>query len=253
MDPGALAMSDLDVDHPYKRGDNAPKVKLIQEWLCLHGVQVSTDGDFGPASDAAVKQFQKQAKLKPDGVVGPKTFAKLIKPMSDALKPIAATGKSLGQMVVLYAQQHFRQSPREIGGQNRGPWVRLYMDGNEGEQWAWCGGFTCFVLKQAAATLEVTLPIVASFSCDSLAASAKQRKVFLSEASASDRAKLAPGSFFLLRRTPTDWVHTGIVTNVAAETIRTIEGNTNDDGSREGYEVCQRIRGYGSKDFILIK
>ncbi len=246
-------MSDLDLDHPYKRGDNAPKVKLIQEWLCLNGVQVSTDGDFGPATETAVKQFQKQAKLTADGVVGPKTFAKLIKPMSDALKPITATGKSVGQMVVLYAQQHFRQAPREIGGQNCGPWVRLYMDGNEGEQWAWCGGFACFVLKQACTSLEAALPITPSFSCDSLAASAKQRKVFLAEAGAADHTKLTPGSFFLLRRTETDWVHTGIVTSVAAETIRTIEGNTNDDGSREGYEVCQRIRGYGTKDFVLIK
>jgi len=246
-------MSDLDLDRPYKRGDNAPKVKLIQEWLCLNGVQVATDGDFGPASEAAVKQFQKQAKLTADGVVGPKTFAKLIKPMSDALKPIAATGKGLGQMVVLYAQQHFRQAPREVGGQNCGPWVRLYMDGNEGEQWSWCAGFACFVLRQACTALDSAVPIAPSFSCDSLAASAKQRKVFVTEAAAADHTKLTPGSFFLLRRTETDWVHTGIVTNIAAETVRTIEGNTNDDGTREGYEVCQRIRGYGSKDFILIK
>jgi hypothetical protein len=246
-------MSDLDLDHPYKRGDNAPKVKLIQEWLCLNGVQVSTDGDFGPATETAVKQFQKQAKLTADGVVGPKTFAKLIKPMSDALKPITATGKSLGQMVVLYAQQHFRQAPREVGGQNCGPWVRLYMDGNEGEQWAWCAGFVSFVLKQACTALDASLPITPSVSCDSLAANAKERKVFLAEAAATDHSKLTPGSFFLLRRTDNDWVHTGIVTNIAAETIRTIEGNTNDDGSREGYEVCQRIRGYGTKDFVLIK
>jgi len=33
--------------------------------------------------------------------------------------------------------------------------------------------------------------------------------------------------------------------------FQTIEGNTNDDGSREGYEGCQRVRGYASKDFIV--
>jgi hypothetical protein len=36
------------------------------------------------------------------------------------------------------------------------------------------------------------------------------------------------------------------------EVFETIEGNTNDEGSREGYEVCHRVRGYGSKDFILV-
>lgn len=37
--------------------------------------------------------------------------------------------------------------------------------------------------------------------------------------------------------------HTGIVEKVNADgTVSTIEGNTNDDGSREGYEVCRRVR-----------
>lgn len=37
--------------------------------------------------------------------------------------------------------------------------------------------------------------------------------------------------------------HTGIVVKVNEDgTIDTIEGNTNDDGSREGYEVCRRKR-----------
>lgn len=36
--------------------------------------------------------------------------------------------------------------------------------------------------------------------------------------------------------------HTGIVEKVDGEYVHTIEGNTNDTGSREGYEVCRRIR-----------
>jgi hypothetical protein len=36
--------------------------------------------------------------------------------------------------------------------------------------------------------------------------------------------------------------HTGIVDHVDGEFIYTIEGNSNDEGSREGYEVCRRIR-----------
>lgn len=36
--------------------------------------------------------------------------------------------------------------------------------------------------------------------------------------------------------------HTGIVEKVEDDVIHTIEGNTNDDGSREGYEVCRRTR-----------
>ena len=170
--------------------------------------------------------------------------------MRAALAPLAPQGRSLGQLVVAYAQQHLQQHPREIGGQNKGPWVRLYMDGHEGTEWAWCAGFACFCLKQACQSLGGSLPIVPSFSCDSLAASAKERGRFLQEPSATDRTKITPGSFFLVRRTSTDWIHTGIVVRAEREIITTIEGNTNDDGSREGYEVCARMRGYANMDFV---
>lgn len=36
--------------------------------------------------------------------------------------------------------------------------------------------------------------------------------------------------------------HTGFVEKVEGDVIHTIEGNTNDTGSREGYEVCRRTR-----------
>ncbi len=36
--------------------------------------------------------------------------------------------------------------------------------------------------------------------------------------------------------------HTGIIERIEGEYLHTIEGNTNDTGSREGYEVCRRIR-----------
>jgi hypothetical protein len=38
----------------------------------------------------------------------------------------------------------------------------------------------------------------------------------------------------------------------AGEVFKTIEGNTNDDGSREGYEVCARIHDFKSMDFVLL-
>ncbi len=91
------------------------------------------------------------------------------------------------------------------------------------------------------------MPITPSFSCDALAASAKAKGRFVS------RDESGPGSFFLVRNTPTDWTHTGIVVSAGGETFKTIEGNTNDDGSREGFEVCARTRGFSDKmDFIRI-
>jgi CHAP domain len=37
--------------------------------------------------------------------------------------------------------------------------------------------------------------------------------------------------------------HTGLVTAVIKDKIYTIEGNSNDEGSREGYEVCRKPNG----------
>lgn len=93
-------MIDLELDKNYKKESKGRKVKLIQEWLCLRGFHVAIDSDFGPATDRAVREFQKKNGQRSDGVVGKNTFAKLIKPMTDALKPIAAEGKSWGRRLL---------------------------------------------------------------------------------------------------------------------------------------------------------
>ena len=239
-------MSDLQLEKPLRRGDENGQVKLVQEWLCLQGEHVAIDGDFGPATESAVKDFQMKSSLAARGIVDAVTFGHLIAPMTAALAPIAVSGRSLGELVVAYAAQHLRQHPREIGGQNKGPWVRLYMDGHDGAEWAWCAGFACFCLKRACETLAEKIPIEPSFGCDELAKSARENGRLV------DHSAAGPGSFFLFRKSAGDWTHTGIVVSTSEETFRTIEGNTNDDGSREGYEVCARIRSYKNMDFIRI-
>lgn len=245
-------MDDLKLDKNYKRGSSGPKVKLIQEWLCLRGHNVLIDGDFGPATERAVRRFQQANGLTVDGVVGPQTFGVLVKPMTDALNPIPPGNRTLGQMVVAYAEQHLAQHPREVGGENRGPWVRLYMKGSEGKGAPWCAGFACFMLESACKSLSVPQPIPSSVSSSQLAAEAKQRGIFRKGSTLTDKSAITPGSFFLVTGGPTGWKHTGIVHEAESEVLNTIEGNTNDEGSSEGYEVCRRTRGYPGIDFIII-
>ncbi len=61
-----------------KYGMNGSEVVKLQR--CLNKIMkagLSTDGSFGPATLRAVKAFQKKYKLEVDGIVGPKTRAKI--------------------------------------------------------------------------------------------------------------------------------------------------------------------------------
>jgi hypothetical protein len=52
-----------------KLGSKGKEVEDLQRYL-----KIKIDGDFGPKTETAVKNFQKNNKLTPDGVVGPKTW-----------------------------------------------------------------------------------------------------------------------------------------------------------------------------------
>ena len=245
-------MERLTIDQPIKPGTKGKMARIVQEWLGLNGFNVVIDGEYGPATVAAVREFQQHARLPATGTVDPPTYARLVAPMQAALKPIKpAADAKLGDIVVAYAKQHLAQHPREIGGQNRGPWVRLYTKGNEGPDWPWCAGFATFVLRQACETHGCEMPVGSTVSCDLLAADAQRAGCFAKGVATADRAKVKPGALFLNRRTAGDWVHTGIVVSTEGDVFHTIEGNTNDAGDREGYEVCARVRGYKDKDFVV--
>ena len=59
--------------------DTGSAVARMQELLHAHGFEVRMDGDFGWRTEMAVKQFQRQHGLRVDGIVGPATWATLMK------------------------------------------------------------------------------------------------------------------------------------------------------------------------------
>ena len=61
-----------------KKGDSGTQVKRLQECLnYIMKIKLAVDGSFGPATDKALRDFQKKYKLTVDGSCGPKTRAKL--------------------------------------------------------------------------------------------------------------------------------------------------------------------------------
>ncbi len=60
------------------RGASGEAVKAVQNQLNANGIPVGTvDGQFGPATEAGVKTLQTRSSLPVDGVVDPRTLARL--------------------------------------------------------------------------------------------------------------------------------------------------------------------------------
>jgi hypothetical protein len=239
------SQAELQFPGDIERGDDGDDAKRVQEWLCLHDTHVGIDSGFGPATETAVTQFQSDNSLPSTGVVDQATFDALVQPMRNALEDIQPDGMSLGELVVAYARQHLAEGPMEEGGDNRGPWVRLYMDGIDGVDEKWCAGFATFILNQACATLNQKLPVVRAFACDVIANDAAKKRILKKRPS-------KPGDLFLVLRSNGTHAHIGIVTGVGDEAFQTIEGNTNEDGSANGFEVAARTRSYDAKQFVVI-
>jgi hypothetical protein len=234
----------------FGRGKRGQAAKRVQEWLCLHNLGLVIDGDFGRVSEETLMRFQFDTGLNSTGKLDEETWTALVQPMQDALVNPLLASVSFSNAVAEFANQHLIPHPREVGGANAGPWVRMYMKGNDGSQWLWCAGFVAFCMHQAGEALMHPMPMGTSFSCDNLANFAKDSGLFPSERDATPD-QIPAGSIFLRRSDPMDWTHTGIVTQAFENHYETIEGNTNDDGQREGYEVCARRRGYSNTDFIV--
>jgi len=62
-----------------KRGARGEDVRTLQTILAKAGSSLAIDGIFGPGTQSAVRTFQKNHHLVVDGIVGPKTWAELLK------------------------------------------------------------------------------------------------------------------------------------------------------------------------------
>ncbi|MER6394753.1 peptidoglycan-binding domain-containing protein [Kitasatospora sp. NPDC001603] len=70
-----------DLSNAYtSRGDSGARVKELQALLIFHGYSVGStgvDGQFGAATESAVKRFQSAERITVDGIVGPATWGYL--------------------------------------------------------------------------------------------------------------------------------------------------------------------------------
>lgn len=252
---------ELEIPNTQKRygtQNSRKQVKKIQSWLTLYeysnpgsGTATLIDGDFGPATALAVKNFQSAIGKSRTGVVSKALFNIMSNPLHSAFHQNNAISDIRDRIAEL-GRQHLLQQPRELeinGESNMGPWVRSYMDNHNGIDWFWCVGFLQAIIDQALSEIDIDfrtyMPL--TYSCDDLGSHAHDNGQLIRMATWRANPDLAKvGDIFLIRHTYWDWIHAGIILNVLPDDglIETIEGNTNDDGSRNGYGVFQRIRNF---------
>ena len=235
-----------------KAGEANPELVIaLQRQLNAAGCgPLVENGLFAEATAAAVKRFQMRfpdvdgVPLKVDGSVGPLTWAALFGAESAAPLPTAAPASSLGLAAIDVARAELgvhEQPP----GSNRGPRVDEYLRGvglnPAGGSFAWCAAFVYFCFGKAAEAagrrnpLTKTAGVLAHWN---RAESSGGRRIKKADAAANP-SLVRVGQIFCI-----DFGggagHTGIVTGIQSGKLLTIEGNTNDGGSREGVGVFAR-------------
>lgn len=122
---------------------------------------------------------------------------------------------------------------REKTNRNDGPWVEaiLRITGNERGS-PWCAAFVTFVLTIVNGG---TSPLPTTASCQTLLDCGRKNGWLTTEPD--------QGDVFLVLNAEGHAHHTGFVASQPRDGhVDTVEGNTNDDGSREGYGVFARQR-----------
>lgn len=250
--------------HVIKVGErNSGYARKVQEWLCLHKyhtpnyrVSIEIDDWYGKATASAVKTFQKIHGLEVTGEVDNQTWIALTSPMMRAFRVISfKEDDSIQYRLVSYMEQFVNEHPTELGN-NKGPWVRAFMKGKEGDWAAWCNGVVSTALDHAAHSLgedmEKWLPW--SWSTVQSKKNAEQLR-YSSEYISPKNLKeedIAIGDLFLVMKGSTPR-HIGVVSNIEDGVYFTLEGNTNNEGSREGYELCERRRNLLNGKYSIIK
>ena len=258
-------LNEIEIDKTYARGTKGKTVEKIQEWLCYWGffhptwgISTAVDGDYGPSTEACVKAYQSKKGITANGQVTKAAYKSMAAPLVDAFTK-KLNNQRHRSLITEVAELHLRNKPIELvvkGKGNCGPWVRSYMDKNEGDEWPWCVGFVQTVLDQALSKIGIDFKQIVphTYSCDVMGTHALDNgKLLRFNKVRENPDAIGPGDIFLVRRTAIDWIHTGLVVGREGDNFLTIEGNTNEGGSRNGYAVLKRRRNFRQSALEIIK
>lgn len=222
-----------------RKGDHGTPVSQLQQLLQQRGYAADLNGSFDTKTWQALRAFQTQnldqhgQPLVVDGMVGPLTWWSLQHPKPFITPPTAVDysvlpasgGSPLGRAALAAAIGELKANAGEIGGDNRGPFVRKYLapagidEGN-----SWCAAFVSYCFMQASGGNKAAMPFAYTPSARTLLAEFKRQG--WSSAPGSGYAPL-PGDIVVWWRVSlSGWLgHTGLVHSVQDGMLYTIEGN----------------------------
>ena len=90
-------------DNSFQQGDQGSEVAEIQGQLIDLGYDVVADGEYGPATVDAIRQFQESQGITPDGLVGPATYEAL---MGRDMPDISRGSNMLARRIVQTSMQY---------------------------------------------------------------------------------------------------------------------------------------------------
>jgi len=118
-------------------------------------------------------------------------------------------------------------------GDNGGERVNEYQAVNGGKSGdSWCADFVCWCIQQTEQATGITLKFNKSAGALALRNANKLLQV----------PSPTVGSIMIMQHADTALGHAGIVRNYGTSTVGTIEGNTNEAGSRQGDGVYSKTR-----------
>lgn len=155
-------------------------------------------------------------------------------------------GSKLGKFALAIAIGEYHAGAREIGGNNMGPYVKLYLNGLAPDGSSWCAAFATWCFNQAYTKLGVTPPSRYNVSARSLFNDLRGLEYMLEPGEQPQSGDLV----FWWRMNPTSWMgHVGIVIGSSDTKVWTIEGNRTSkvecfQYDREGDAEMDKLLGY---------
>lgn len=231
-------------------------VKLLRRVLSEHGYgdlrwkdpEVAVSDYFDGTLLAPVKAFQTALGLTADGIVGGKTWAALAGGLHEIPHP--APGGQYDEVAVRNTAADYNEFLVALGvkehGSNTGEVVdavNRHTLGHSGEPW--CATVQDFCADTSAKVHQTKVPLDIGASASDLHRRAEKAGRLI------PLEQVKRGHLFIVPGGGTGWRHVGMVLqHLPNGRIRTCEGNTNDDGSADGYEMCIRTRKAAGLAFV---